>query len=164
MTYLHYARGRDRHKLSHTSTLHVTNSCVAHVPSQALYDSSDNLESVELTSSTRRHLTEEETDATLSERRHLDFADCADCAEVWDVLCYAGVSSVCDLVDFGSLFSTKATASMDTACVTFGSACSSYKASTACEDQCTNEGLYHHNPNTLGNDLCGFQGTVVAEL
>lgn len=84
------------------------------------------------------------------ESRRLDFADCSDCAEVWDALCYEGVPSVCDLVDFGSVFSTKATASIDTACDTFGPACSSYTARAACEGQCTNEGLYHHNMNTLG--------------
>lgn len=114
-----------------------------------LYDANDNLESVELASSTRRALKQEENDAVSVEGRRLEFADCADCEEGWESLC-AGVSSVCDLVDYGSPFSATAAASVDTMCETFGSACTSYEASEACQDQCTEgeeeeedeEGLY----------------------
>lgn len=105
------------------------------------YDDSDSLESVKLTSSTRRSLKQQPSDAVAVEGRRLDFNDCTVCEEAWDALC-AGVSSVCDLVDYGSPLSTTAAASIDTVCETFGSACVSYEASEACQDQCTDdEGL-----------------------
>lgn len=106
-----------------------------------LYDSSDNLESVELTPSTRRVLTPEGNDAAEVEGRLLEFDDCTTCEEAWDALCMA-VSSVCKLVDYGSPFSPRADASVDTTCKNFGSACSNYEAIEACEDHCPDEGLY----------------------
>lgn len=126
----------------HTSTLKHTYSGATLIHSKALYDSSDDLENVELTSSTRRHLAQETAEAAMVEPRRLDFADCTDCAEVWDALCDEGVPSVCNLVDFGDPFSTGAVASMVTMCETFGSACSSSGATETCEGQCTDEGWY----------------------
>ena len=107
-----------------------------------LYDTSDELEGVELTPSTRRALAEEGHDAAAIEGRRLDFDDCSACEDAWVALC-AGASSVCDLVNYGSPFGTAAAASIDTVCEAFGIACSKYNASEACLDQCTDEGLYH---------------------
>lgn len=109
---------------------------------KVLYDASDNLESVRLTPSSRRSLAEEENDAATIGARRLDFDDCTECEDAWVSLC-AGVSSICDLVDFGSPLSTAAAASVATTCETFGSACSSYDASEACEGQCPDEGTHH---------------------
>lgn len=106
-----------------------------------MYDTSDTLESVELTpSSTRRALAEEEeTDAAaIEDRRLLEFDDCTSCEDAWISLC-SGASSVCDLVDFGSPFSATAVASINTVCNTFGSACVDYEASEACQDYCTTD-------------------------
>lgn len=110
------------------------------------YDDSDNLESVRLTSSTRRALAHQQNDAVVAmEGRRLDFAVCTVCEEAWDALC-SGVSSVCDLADYGSPLSTAAAASVDTVCDTFGSVCSSYEASEACQDQCTDDEGVCHKP------------------
>ena len=115
-----------------------------------LYDTSDNLESVELTPPTRRSLAAEENDAAAIEGRRLEFDDCTACEDAWVSLC-SGASSVCDLVDHGSPLSTAAAASIDTMCGTFGSACSIYEASEACQDQCTDEGLSHQYTTFLGS-------------
>lgn len=105
------------------------------------YDDGD-LESVELTSSSRRALlAHDERDSSAIVGRRLDFDSCAVCEEAYDAVC-EGVLSVCDLEDFGNPFSAEAAASVDIACGTFGSACSRFEASVACRDQCTPEGVY----------------------
>lgn len=102
------------------------------------YDDGD-LESVELTSSSRRALlAHDERDSSAIVGRRLDFDSCAVCEEAYDAVC-EGVLSVCDLEDFGNPFSAEAAASVDIACGTFGSACSRFEASVACRDQCTPE-------------------------
>lgn len=110
-----------------------------------LYDTSNDLESVELAPSDRRALGRVDDDATRTafEGRRLVFEDCAACEEAWDASC-ASASSVCDLVGFGSPFSAEAAASIDTTCETFGSACLSHNAVEACQGQCTNEGNTRH--------------------
>lgn len=105
-----------------------------------IYDTSDNLESVELTSSTRRALAENENDAAAIEGRRLDFDDCTSCEVAYHAMCY-GARDVCDLVDYGSPFSATAAASIDTMCETFGSACDNTSPEEACQDQCP-EGLW----------------------
>lgn len=102
-----------------------------------LYDTIDNLERVELTSSTRRGLAQREQNAAAITSRRLEFADCNVCADAWDALC-AGGRSVCDLVDYGPPFSTTAAASVEAVCENF---CKDLTAGRACEDQCT-EGLW----------------------
>ena len=113
---------------------------------KVIYDGDDNLKGVKRTSPTRRALLATgELDAAEIEGRRLDFADCADCEEAFDAVC-EGALSVCDLEDFGYPFSAAAAASIDTVCVTFGSACSRLQASVACQDQCTTEGVYYCQP------------------
>lgn len=100
-----------------------------------MYDTNDNLVSVELTESTRRALTGEANGAAAIEGRRLEFEACTACEEAWDALCIA-VPSVCDLVDYGSPMNAAAAASASSTCETFGGACSKYDASEACQDQC----------------------------
>lgn len=114
-----------------------------------LYDTSNNLESVELTSSTRRALAQEEYDVAAIEGRRLDFDSCTACEDAWDALCAGVTTSLCDLADYGPPFSATAAASVDTTCETFGRACSSYDASEACEGQCPDEGVYDHQMSFL---------------
>ena len=104
------------------------------------YDTSGNLVSVKLTESTRRALALDENGASTIEGRRLEFEECTTCEEAWDALCIA-VPSVCDLVDYGSPFTSAAAASASSTCETFGGACSTYEASEACQDQCTTERL-----------------------
>lgn len=129
-------------------SLHDPHNCC--YPLKIFYDTSDNLESVELTPATRRTLAEEENDAAAVEGRRLEFDGCTACEDAWVSLC-AGASSVCDLVGHGSPLSTAAVASIDTMCGTFGTACSTYEASEACQDQCTDEGLSHQYITFLGS-------------
>ena len=105
-----------------------------------------NLKAVKRTSSSGRALlTEGELDVPQIEGRRLRFDDCTDCEEAFDTVCDAALS-VCDLEDFGYPFTATAAASIDTACGTFGSACSRLEASVACQDQCTEEGVYYCKP------------------
>lgn len=109
------------------------------------YDDNDNLEGVELTSSTRRALLhEEEHDAAGIEigGRRLDFDDCGDCEDAYNAVCESALN-VCDLEDFGPPFSATAAASVDIVCGTFGSACSRLETSAACRGQCPAEGVYY---------------------
>lgn len=119
------------------------------------FDDDGNLESVRLTSSSRRALLalKEKDDAPIEGRR-LDFDSCSDCEEAYEAAC-EGALSVCDLEDFGYPLSAKAAASVDIVCGTFGSACSRFEASVACLGQCTPEGVYPYIPNIW----CAFLGT-----
>ena len=85
---------------------------------------------------------EEEDDAAEIGGRRLEFTDCTSCEDAWVSLC-AGASSSCDLVGSGVAFSATAAASVVTLCETFGSACSKYEASEACQDHCPDAGTHH---------------------
>ena len=85
-------------------------------------------------------------DAAEIEGRRLDFDDCADCEEAFDAVC-EGALSVCLLVDFDYRAAT--VSSIDTVCGTFDSACWRLEASVACQDQCTNQGVYYCKPRLV---------------
>lgn len=91
---------------------------------------------------TRRVLAEEGNDGAVTEGRRLEFDDCTACEDAWVSMC-AGASSACELVGSGVAFSALAAASVVTLCETFGSACTKYEASEACQGQCTDEGMNH---------------------
>lgn len=105
---------------------------------QVLYDTNDNLQSVELTSFTRRGLAQDENDTAVFRSRRLEFNDCDVCGEAWNAL-RAGAREVCGLVDYGSPFSANAAASVEATCDNFGK---NLSADRACRDQCP-EGLCH---------------------
>ncbi|CAN0015043.1 unnamed protein product [Pylaiella littoralis] len=151
---LKFRQGDTRSLYMFDSDSHVTNLKVGDDERYLImYDTSDTLESVELTpSSTRRALVEEEKNdaAAIEGRRRLEFDDCPSCEDAWVSLC-AGVSSVCDLVDYGSPFSATAAASIDTMCNTIGNACLKYGASEACRDQCTTSEILS-NDDSLSTD------------
>lgn len=99
---------------------------------------------MELTSSNRRSLLDQEEDLedeTAIEARRLDFDDCATCEEAYDTVCFAS-TTVCDLEDFGPPLSAAAAASVDVVCGVFGKVCSTFDPNAVCRpgDQCTGEG------------------------
>lgn len=106
-------------------------------PRQVFYDTDDNLENVELTSSTRRGLAQDKGNAATVTGRRLEFADCDVCQDAWYALC-AGGRGVCDLVDYGSPFSATAAASVQATCDGF---CENHTGDSACFEQC--QGPYH---------------------
>ena len=111
------------------------------IPQKVNFDDNGRLESVRLTSSSRRALlAQDEKDAAPIATRRLDFDSCSDCEEAYDAAC-EGALSVCDLEDFGYPLSAEAAASVDIVCGNFGSACSRFQASVACLGQCTPEGV-----------------------
>lgn len=105
----------------------------------AKYKRNGELKEVLLDSSDRRNLIEEgEGDESIpvSVLPVSSFA-CYDCGKAWDTVCGSGLETVCDLVDFGAAFSDAASASVSALCTSFGGACGSMTASTACDGQCT---------------------------
>lgn len=119
--------------------------------SKMSYKSDGDLRKVKLTSSGRRDLVEEGGDQDAFDagneeasfvHRHL-YA-CDDCEETWDVMCNEAVSTVCELVGYGSPFSQAASGSIITLCDTFGTdACSSYSGAEICQDQCDTGKLHY---------------------
>ena len=117
------------------------------IPQKVNFDDNGRLESVRLTSSSRRALlAQDEKDAAPIATRRLDFDSCSDCEEAYDAAC-EGALSVCDLEDFGYPLSAEAAASVDIVCGNFGSACSRFQASVACLGQCTPEGVCRSTNN-----------------
>lgn len=79
------------------------------------------------------------------------------------MVCSEGVSSVCDLVGYGSPFSTDASGAIGRICSTLGGACSGMLSADACGEQCVededdDDGSDDDNED---DDYSGGAGTVV---
>lgn len=142
-------------------------------PSKVLYTTSGDIRRVTITSSERRtlagaqyedkegidrHAAEE---GIVNDRRRL--YPCNDCEDTWNVVCSDGVPSVCDLVGYGTPFSTEASAAVQLLCSTFGDACSGSSGNEACEGQCVGDDIDDDDnyDDDNGDDDSGGAGIVV---
>lgn len=88
---------------------------------------------------------------------------CEDCEVAWEEICGIGLSSVCDLVDYGIPLASLGEDSIQTVCETFGTACERDAAEVCqenqCVDSCNNE-CYHNAICENGDCVCpdGYEG------
>lgn len=134
---------------------------------KVLYTLNGDIERVAFKSSDRRTLTgvqyEDEENADMHAAHEAELTDrhrrlysCNDCEETWDVVCHAGVLSVCNLVGYGSTFTTEASDAIGFMCSTFGDACYGSVSDAACEGQCVED----DDDDDDNDDDSGARGTV----
>lgn len=117
---------------------------------QVVYAAGGRIRRVIQTSSGRRELLEDEGEydvdmqvldtGTMARPRRRLLYSCDDCEETWDTVCEQGIPSVCNVVGYGSPFSTEANAAIEVMCSTLGNACAGSTGDEVCDGQCVGDG------------------------